>query len=902
MGSVEGGKRRLGSICARYTDGYAALRGGKSKLTMTRGNMSIFRLATGMTGSGSTSSCPSSLLAGSSLVQGMGMHKYTRKCSSTSSPTTSSLRAQQRSKRSTRRAEARGYVRDTASYYATSAWEALDGQSKVTELLEKTSQLANSEQLNGLSNLVKDVLSSEQLREGLNFGNDAGVSEAVEKVTSLLDSFVSGVDWSAIPTGESAAVAILVAVGLKVIQSVGSSKPSTGGAPSDSESLPSYYDPEAAERYFSKRKGLVLKRVFEILFGSAEFLISLKTEGQDVSEGTRQKQAVQLRELLTFLGPTFVKAGQALSIRVDLLPEVYLKELRKLRDAVPPFPTAEAYEILDRELASRGGVRGVFESITPEPVASASLEQVYRGKLKGTGEEVAIKVQRPNILPSIALDLHILRIIAPIFQQYKELNSDIVALVDQWGSRFVAELDYLREAENGKQFIEAMKTRKISSVTSAKPMDEFCTSSILVTEWIYGERLELSEEKDVAKLCGLALTAYLTMLLDTGVLHADPHPGNLLRTDEGQLCILDWGLTTEIANDRQYAIIDYIENIVAEDYVEIPKDLVSLGFIPRGKENAVDDQGVVRALSKVFRNLAKGGGAKGINVSDLATEVQFIQRKYGNIFQIPPYFAYILRAFSVLEGIGLQNDPKYAIVQECYPYIARRLFSDNTPRVRSALRAIMYEPSSVDGQMKLNVKRFSKLANAFRTYTDQSVSLIPKGYSKSEEENREAESLIIKEGLELIFSVEGNYLQEMLVREAARTVDTLGRVVLKQGIDIVTGGRSQPEVVFPFNTLEPELQKQLEFLFAPISAKSEDDEVVLETAQAVWEILQPEVSRFLAQPPRDMADIAKKGSEASSLLPGLDEVGPGLFATAIRFNAALFERVSTRIGYNLEKK
>jgi predicted unusual protein kinase regulating ubiquinone biosynthesis (AarF/ABC1/UbiB family) len=743
--------------------------------------------------------------------------------------------------------------------------------------------------------------------------------EVVEKgrdLLSLLDSYVSSIDLSTIPVGEVAAVSAFAAVALKVLQQFKNSNATNtntntssrgGGGPTTSAStddlLPLYYDPVAAEQYFSKRKGLVLKRVFEILYGSAEFLISLKTEGgQGVSDETRLKQATQLRELLTFLGPTFIKAGQALSIRVDLLPEVYLNELRKLQDAVPPFPTQEAYEILNRELASKGGVRGVFESITPEPVASASLGQVYRGKLKETGEEVAIKVQRPNILPSIALDLHILRIIAPIFQKYKDLNSDIVALVDQWGSRFVAELDYLREAENGRQFIEAMKVRKVSSVTSAQPVDDLCTSSILVTEWISGQRLELSEEKDVAKLCGLALTAYLTMLLDTGVLHADPHPGNLLRTDEGQLCILDWGLTTEITSDRQYAIIDYIAHLVAEDYVEIPKDLVSLGFIPRGKENAVDDQGVVRALSKVFRNLAQGGGAKGINVSDVATEVQFIQGKYGNIFQIPPYFAYILRAFSVLEGIGLQNDPKYAIVQECYPYIARRLFSDNTPRVRTALRAIMYEPSSVDGQMKLNVRRFSKLANAFRTYTDQSVSLMPKDSSRTEEENRESESLIIKEGLELIFSVEGNYLQEMLVREAARTVDTLGREALRQGLQLVTGGQGQAEVVFPFSTqLEPELQKQMEFLLAPLSAKSEDDQVVMETAQAVWEIIQPEVNRFLAAPPTDMATVAKQGSEASKLLPSFDEVGPGIFATAIRFNAALFERVSTRISFNSEK-
>ena len=110
----------------------------------------------------------------------------------------------------------------------------------------------------------------------------------------------------------------------------------------------------------------------------------------------------------------------------------------------------------------------------------------------------------------------------------------------------------------------------------------------------------------------------------------------------------------------------------------------------------------------------------------------------------------------------------------------------------------------------------------------------------------------------------------------------------------------QPEIVFPFSTLDPELQKQVAFLFSPIAAKSEDNEIVLETARAVWEILQPEVSTLLSQPPTDLADVAKKSQDASKVLPGLDEVGPGLLATAIRFNAALFERVTTRIGFNPE--
>ena len=785
----------------------------------------------------------------------------------------------------------RGYVRDTGTYYAQRAWDAVDGAEKVDAVVEKLEQLKMELPLGAVDEVTKSI------------------GSAASSVASSVEGLAYGIDLdlgALTPpsgSGEAALAAAVAFAGVRVVQSLRSAGEDPA-ATSAGDELPPYYDPAAAERYFSKRKGLVLRRVVEILAGSAEFLLSLKTEGNldgnPVSDETRQRQAVQLRELLSYLGPTFVKAGQALSIRVDLLPEVYLKELRKLQDAVPPFPTEEALAILDRELAAKGGVTGVFETISPEPVASASLGQVYRGKLRDSGREVAIKVQRPGILPSIALDMHILRLLAPYIQSSKNLNSDLVGLLDQWGSRFVAELDYLREAENGKDFIAAMKARKIESVTSATPVDDLCTSNILITDWIYGERLELSEEEDVAKLCGLALTAYLTMLLDTGVLHADPHPGNLLRTDEGKLCILDWGLTTEITNDQQYAIIDYIAHLVAEDYVRIPKDLVSLGFIPSGKELAIDDQGVVRALSKVFRNLAQGGGAKGINVSDVAKEVQYIQEKYGNIFQIPPYFAYILRAFSVLEGIGLQNDPKYAIVQECYPYIARRLFSDNNPRVRSALRAIMYEPSSVEGQMKLNVRRFQKLATAFRTYNEQSVSLLPKNYERTEEELGEAQAVILKEGLELLFSVEGNYLQEILVREAARTVDTLGREVLRQGLDLVTGGRGQPEIVFPFSTLDPELQKQVAFLFSPIAAKSEDDEIVLETARAVWEILQPEVSTLLSQPPTDLADVAKKSQDASKVLPGLDEVGPGLLATAIRFNAALFERVTTRIGFNPE--
>ena len=135
-----------------------------------------------------------------------------------------------------------------------------------------------------------------------------------------------------------------------------------------------------------------------------------------------------------------MKCGQAISIRVDLLPEAYLKELRQLQDNVPPFDTGAARAILDEELRAQGGVAGVFEYLSAEPIASASLGQVYKGRLKGTGQEVAVKVQRPDVLPEISLDLYILRFFAPIIKERQNLNSDVLGLVDEWGRGFVAEL------------------------------------------------------------------------------------------------------------------------------------------------------------------------------------------------------------------------------------------------------------------------------------------------------------------------------------------------------------------------------------------------------------------------------------------------------------------------------
>jgi predicted unusual protein kinase regulating ubiquinone biosynthesis (AarF/ABC1/UbiB family) len=244
-------------------------------------------------------------------------------------------------------------------------------------------------------------------------------------------------------------------------------------------------------------------------------------------------------------------------------------------------------------------IREKFLKISPLPVASASIGQVYKATLLD-GREVAIKVQRPKVLGEIALDLYLLRLITPFqvklsnaINKMKTEQGDIdvgISLVDEWGRGFVAEVDYRLEAYNTKQFTMAMERRGLNAVTAPTVVDELSGPRVLVTEWVEGTRLDKDASSDVPRLCGVAINAYLTMLLDTGVLHCDPHPGNLLRTTDGRLCVLDWGMTLEVPKDLQYGLLDFIAHINAEDFESLPQDFVNLGFTPSDKLDQVRDR------------------------------------------------------------------------------------------------------------------------------------------------------------------------------------------------------------------------------------------------------------------------------------------------------------------------
>ena len=168
-----------------------------------------------------------------------------------------------------------------------------------------------------------------------------------------------------------------------------------------------------------------------------------------------------------------------------------------------------------------------MEDLPPKPIAAASLGQVYKAKLKESGQVVAIKVQRPDIMEQIALDMHLLREVAPVVKRTFNLNSDTVGTVDAWGSGFVDELDYIQEASNAEFFSEQIKKTPLADVVLApNVVQSLTTPQVLVTEWIDGQRLDESSAKDVTILCSIAMNTYLTMMLELGLLHCDPHPGN----------------------------------------------------------------------------------------------------------------------------------------------------------------------------------------------------------------------------------------------------------------------------------------------------------------------------------------------------------------------------------------
>ena len=406
------------------------------------------------------------------------------------------------------------------------------------------------------------------------------------------------------------------------------------------------------------------RRLLDKLTRALRLLIFRGAEGSERKEARLVKQAVWLRESLIWLGPTFIKIGQALGTRGDLLPLSYIKELSTLQDQVPAFPTAEAYARIEGELGRT--LHEAYAEIDAEPIAAASLGQVYRARLH-TGEEVAVKVQRPNLSELISFDIAILyRLIQLVNRFFPEANenADWEGMLREFHKTIFEEMDYAQEGRNADRFRQNFRDWR--AIRVPKVYWSHTTARVLTLEFIRGTKvidLEALRARRISpvKVNRLLVKTYLKQLLEDGFFHADPHPGNLLVMDSGHLAFFDFGMTGRITTRLQAQMIDAFFHVVGRDVHGLGQDIINLNFLKPG----VDPESirpVVEGLFQHYLNLRLGE----VNFKELTYDLAEVMYEYP--FRLPANFTYIMRALMTLEGIGIVTDPEFSFFETAKPF------------------------------------------------------------------------------------------------------------------------------------------------------------------------------------------------------------------------------------------
>ena len=483
---------------------------------------------------------------------------------------------------------------------------------------------------------------------------------------------------------------------------------------------PPAYDPKAFTEYF------LYRRPFRALMRTTEILLRLSDVGARVAlrRGAVEDRAARLRAHFAVLGPAFVKLGQVLSTRADFLPPSYCRELTKLQENLEPITHEHAEATLSDEL-DIVTTNEVFAGGLPRtPVAAASLAAVYKAKLaaRPDGPAVAVKVQRPGLAESVALDATILRGIALVLREVFGLRSDVVGIVDELVGRIFGELDYRAERLAVERFRATYAlgggsgSDLAGKVRAPRVIPELSTDRVLVMEWINGVRLSDAEGvRSSAKnvLLERGVRCSLHQLLETGFMHADPHPGNLVvDANTGALTYLDFGMTVTVDARRRSAMLRGLVGFVNRDARSLVRDLVELEFLPRD----VDRTRAAYALTEVFDGVARETNTKAVRGTNdfLGVVSQLGSALYAFEFRLPPYFARILRALAALEGVATGVDPEFRVIERVYPYVLARLVRDPDPETRETLRRLVLTPDGESVRWRRVARVFSAVAESLK--------------------------------------------------------------------------------------------------------------------------------------------------------------------------------------------
>jgi len=504
------------------------------------------------------------------------------------------------------------------------------------------------------------------------------------------------------------------------------------------------YDPAAIDSIYKKNPVRLLRRLWQTLLPIGLFLIGVGWEkiiGSLEKDPRKTYRAKEFTKLLVDLGPAFIKAGQALSTRPDIVPQIVLEELAQLQDQLPGFESKLAMACIEEDLEDK--VNNIFQKIDKEPISAASLGQVHKAILK-SGEKVAVKIQRPGLREQITLDLYIVRNIAIWFKNnIGIIRSDLVALIDELGKRIFEEMDYINEANNAEKFKD-LHSKNIK-IAVPKIYRKATSRRVLTMEWIDGIKLTNIEAVkklgiDPNEMIEIGVSCSLQQLIEHGFFHADPHPGNILAMEDGRLCYLDFGMMSDITQQSRVGLIRAVVHLVNRRFDKLSYDFVQLGFL----SEEVDLKPIAPAFESVFTSALEIGVNK-MDFKAVTDDMSGIMYKFP--FKLPPYYALIIRSLITLEGIALSVDPNFKILGAAYPYFARRLMEDENPELRNSLKEMLFD------EKILKLERLDDLLT-----------------SATKEKELDSEK-ILDQTIEFLFSKKGIILREELINVLARKID-----------------------------------------------------------------------------------------------------------------------------------
>ncbi|MEB3351551.1 MAG: AarF/ABC1/UbiB kinase family protein [Cyanobacteriota bacterium] len=490
------------------------------------------------------------------------------------------------------------------------------------------------------------------------------------------------------------------------------------------------------------RPWLWIGRLITITWRLGWLGLGLAVQGSSPDPRTQKRLAGRILRTLADLGPCFIKVGQALSTRPDLVRRDWLDELTRLQDDLPAFDHAITEAVIAEELGAP--VEELFAEFPPYPVAAASLGQVYRARLHD-GRWVAVKVQRPNLPHGLRRDLVILRTLCLLVGPLLPLNLGfgLDTIIDEFGSTLFDEIDYRKEADNAERF--ATQFRNHPEVIVPAVERSLSSRRVLTTSWINGVKMQSRQELeshhlDPSALVRTGVIAGLRQLLEFGYFHADPHPGNLFalpgRTQGmGHMAYVDFGMMDSISDADRLTLTGAVVHLINKDFEALAQDFVALGFLnPR-----TDLAPIVPALADVLGN-ALGANVGSFNFKSITD--RFSELMFDYPFRVPARFALIIRAVVSQEGLAIRLDPGFKVIDVAYPYVARRLLAGDTAEMREKLMEVIF-----DRQGRLRIERLASLLEVVDAESGSPAELLP----------------VARDGLRLLFGRDGSSLRQRLL-------------------------------------------------------------------------------------------------------------------------------------------